>query len=296
LLLNAQTGVISGVPTVAGTTTFIVKARAATGCEATGTHTLTLTRPTVTINPATLPGGQTGAAYSQTLAASPAGGNYSYSVSGSLPPGLNLNPATGRLSGTPSVSGSSAFTVTATGFGGCTGSRQYTVVIGGGSCSTVTLPASLPGGSTGQLYSQSLSASPTSSYTYALTAGSLPPGVTLYGSFGLLYGYPTASGNYAFTITATDANNCTGSRAYPLVIGGASVQSLVVNDFGGDRRSDFTLWRAAQAQWLIVDSATDAAQTMQWERRATAPCRAITTATAKRTWRSSASMATGASS
>jgi hypothetical protein len=38
----------------------------------------------------------------------------------------------------------------------------------------------------------------------------------------------------------------------------------VINDFTGDHRSDFVLWRAAQRRWLIVDSATGVAQTSQW--------------------------------
>ncbi|HNG31486.1 MAG TPA: putative Ig domain-containing protein, partial [Blastocatellia bacterium] len=262
LTLNPSTGVISGLPTVTGTSTFIVKAKAANGCEATGTHTLTLTCPTVTLSPTTLPNGQTGTAYNQSLTVSPTGGNYTFAVSsGSLPAGLTLNPATGVISGTPTANGSSTFTVTATGFGGCTGSSQYTVQIGNGSCQTVTLPATLPNGGLGQLYSNSVGATPTGTYSYTST-GSLPPGVTLYGSIGLLFGYPTAQGTYNFTVTATDANNCTGSKSYSVVIGTGS--ALAVNDFSGDRRSDFVLWRSSLAQWLIVDSATDAAQSIQW--------------------------------
>jgi hypothetical protein len=45
----------------------------------------------------------------------------------------------------------------------------------------------------------------------------LPLGLTLEPN-GQLHGKPTAAGSFNFTVTATDANNCTGSRAYTLTI------------------------------------------------------------------------------
>jgi hypothetical protein len=55
-------------------------------------------------------------------------------------------------------------------------------------------------------------------YTYSLTAGSLPPGLILYPSIGLISGYPTTPGTYNFTILATDGNTCVGMRSYTVVI------------------------------------------------------------------------------
>lgn len=64
-----------------------------------------------TISP--LPNATAGTAYSQTLAAS--GGTPPYSswqvIVGSLPSGLSLNPSTGEIGGTPTVAGTSTFTV-----------------------------------------------------------------------------------------------------------------------------------------------------------------------------------------
>src|SRR5205085_6391563 len=128
--------------------------------------------PTVTISPASLPAGGTGTSYSQTLSASPAGGNYAYAVSsGSLPPGLSLNPATGVLNGTPTAGGTFNFTITASGsggFGGCTGSKAYSITIGGG-CPTITLPDIATSGTIGSPYNQSVAASPSGSYSYTMT-------------------------------------------------------------------------------------------------------------------------------
>jgi len=264
LTLNPSTGVISGLPSATGTSTFTVQALTANGCLATQSYTLAIGCPVVTVNPASLPNGATGSAYSQTISALPAGGSYTYAVtSGSLPAGLNLNPATGLLSGTPSANGTFTFTVTANGFGGCTGSRSYTVTIGTGGCPTVTLPATLPNGSVGTLYSNSAAASPSGSYTYSAT-GSLPPGTTLYTSIGLIFGYPTAAGSYTFTITAT-AGACSGSKQYTVVVGAGFASSLTVfSDFDGDGKSDLSVFRGTDGSWLVANSGNGQLQSTPW--------------------------------
>ena len=263
LTLHPQTGVISGLPSAIGTVSFIIKAQAGNGCSGTQAFTLQINCPVVSLNPASLPNGSTAAAYNQTLSATPAGGNYSFSVAGQLPPGLNLNSATGSLAGRPTANGTFNFTVTATGFGGCAGSKVYSITVGNGGCPTITL-ADLPNGSPGQLYSNSVTAGPSGQYNYAVTAGSLPPGLTLYGSFGLIYGYPTTAGTFNFTITATDSTNCTGSKSYSLLIGGASVRSLVFGDFDGDGKADLSVWRGSSGQWLTVGSKDGQPQTEVW--------------------------------
>jgi hypothetical protein len=78
----------------------------------------------------------------------------------------------------------------------------------------VVLPASLPDGPVNEAYTHTITASPGSApITFAVTAGSLPPGLVLAPDGGLS-GTPSAYGTYAFTVTATDAGGCTGLRAY----------------------------------------------------------------------------------
>jgi hypothetical protein len=47
--------------------------------------------------------------------------------------------------------------------------------------------------------------------TFAVTGGALPAGLAL-SSGGVVSGTPTVTGPFNFTVTATDANGCTGSR------------------------------------------------------------------------------------
>ncbi len=86
----------------------------------------------------------------------------------------------------------------------------------------VVNPPTLPNGTVGQVYTANLSASGgLSPYTFAVTVGALPPGLSLSAA-GVISGTPTASGLYNFTVTATDANGFTGTRAYPVVINAAA--------------------------------------------------------------------------
>lgn len=84
--------------------------------------------PFITVDPATLPGGTVGDAYSTTVAA--AGGEAPYTLElaeGSLPPGLAFNASTGEISGTFTTPGNFAFQILATDANNCVGGRSYVV-------------------------------------------------------------------------------------------------------------------------------------------------------------------------
>ena len=107
---------ISYTPTTgyAGPDSFTYTATNVAGTSAPATATITVSPPTLTLSPATLPDGTTGAAYSQTATASGGQAPYTYSISaGTLPAGLSINPSTGLISGTPTGTGTSNFTVRA---------------------------------------------------------------------------------------------------------------------------------------------------------------------------------------
>jgi len=62
---------------------------------------------------------------------------------------------------------------------------------------------------------------------YAVTAGALPPGLTLSAS-GAISGTPTATGTFNFTVTVSDNSGCSGSQAYSITIA-ADVPSAPLN-------------------------------------------------------------------
>lgn len=86
-------------------------------------------------------------------------------------------------------------------------------------CPVLTVsPASLPGGTAGAAYSQSLSQTGAlGAPNYAVTAGALPPGLTLSAG-GSIAGTPTATGTFNFTVTVSDASGCSGSRPYSITV------------------------------------------------------------------------------
>jgi uncharacterized repeat protein (TIGR01451 family) len=205
-------GVLSGTPTSGGSFTITVIATDSNLCAGSVNLTFSVSCPTVTVNPTTLPNGVVGSSYNQSLSATGGTAPYTFGVTaGSLPAGLTLSG--GTISGIPTSSASSDFTITATDANGCTGSRDFTLAP---TCPTITLnPVSLSNGVVGTSYMETLSGSGgTAPYTFAVTVGSLPAGLSLSGNE--ITGIPTATTSATFTITATDSHGCTGTRSFTL--------------------------------------------------------------------------------
>ena len=206
-------GLLTGVPTnSASNLSLTVTATDAYGQTVSAIYALTVNPPPVVLSPASgpLPAGTTLIVYGQLFTASGGAMPYTFSVTaGALPAGLTLNAKTGLLSGTPTATGSFSFTVTATDStnsgsvsgSAFTGSQSYTLIL---AAPVVTLsPHTLQNGAVGETYSQQLSAAGGAGpFTYAVTSGALPAGLTLAG--GLIAGTPTAAGAKSFAITATD--------------------------------------------------------------------------------------------
>ena len=179
--------------------------------------------PAIALDPATLPDARPGVPYNQTLVGAGGTGPYQFSLSeGALPPGLTLSP-TGQLSGTPTTPGMYRFTITATILSSlCPGSRSYTLTVSSLPCPDLAIsPSSFPVGQSGVTYGQPVAASGGAEpYSFTVSAGALPTGLTLFSlpGGGMLTGTPTVTGNFSFTILATDANGCQGTRSYTLTI------------------------------------------------------------------------------
>jgi hypothetical protein len=143
-------------------------------------------------------------------------------ASGSLPPGVVLDAATGTIAGVPTVPGS--FAALVQGRDTWNSSRVATAAIGI-TVAPVNISVSttaLPGGTVRAWYQSALVASGGSGSTlWSVAAGALPPGLVL-NSDGLITGTPTALGSFTFTARATDAAWPTNTATRPLTIAIAS--------------------------------------------------------------------------
>lgn len=129
-------------------------------------------------------------------------------------------------------SGSDSFTYTATNSAGTSSAATVSITVSQPTL-VLNLSGALTNGTVGAAYGETISASAGGSpYTYAVTAGTLPTGLSLDGSTGALSGTPTTDGSYSFTITATDAYGAEGSANYTLTVDPA-VASLVFTPAGG---------------------------------------------------------------
>jgi hypothetical protein len=104
---------------------------------------------------------------------------------------------------------------------------------GGGGCPTITVNPSnpaLPAGTMGTFYTQTFTQTGGSgAIAWSNPGGGLPGGLALVSNTGVLSGTPTATGTFNFTIQATDANQCTGTRAYTLVINPMGCPTITVS-------------------------------------------------------------------
>ena len=230
ITLNASSGLLSGTPTTAGKSSFTVMVTDAAGQTATRATSLTvIAGPTLSF--AAPPDGEVGAAYSHTLTVSGGTAPYTWSVSsGSLPDGITLDAATGKLSGTPTTAGKATFTVTVTDASSQTATQATSLTVVAGP--SLSFPAP-PDGEVGAAYSHTLTVSGgTGPYTWSVSSGTLPDGITLDDDTGKLSGTPTAAGTSSFTITVTDAHSQTATQATSLTIIAGPSLSFPAPPFG----------------------------------------------------------------
>jgi hypothetical protein len=211
LTLDAASGAITGTPTTAGTYNFRGEVTDSTNTAA-GTTTvncsIVVAPAGITLRPpATI--GQVGVAYNSTLTATQGTQPYTFSItSGSLPAGLTLNASTGAITGTPTTAGPFSFIAQVV---DSTGTSAGTTTV---SCSIVVAPAGItlsPPAATGQAgvaYNSALTATQgTPPYTFSISSGSLPPGLTLNASTGAITGTPATAGTSNFTAKVADSTD-----------------------------------------------------------------------------------------
>ncbi|RYD60635.1 MAG: hypothetical protein EOP83_18950, partial [Verrucomicrobiaceae bacterium] len=203
---DATTGLISGTPTVGGTTTVTLGATNAAG---TGSKPLVITVTSLppSITSTLTVSGTTGSAFSYQIVATNT--PTSYAATG-LPAGLSVNTTTGLISGTPTAAGTTNVTITVTNNGG-TDSKTLAITVAQAAPSiTSVLTAN---GTVGAAFSYQIAATNTPT---SFGAAPLPTGLTVSAA-GLISGTPATgtNGTHNVTITATNA-------------GGTDTETLVI--------------------------------------------------------------------
>ena len=220
--LNTSTGSISGTPTVTGTSTFTISVKDSINVVAattSGIQTVYIAPPiTATANPTTTQNLEVGVTTTSftPLTATGGIGTYTYYISsGGLPPGLSLNPTTGAVTGIPSVDtvgtggGYPVFAVkdSLNNIASTVAGVSYYVY----AHITATSANSVAILTVGKSYSYSyplLAANGTGSYTYYVSSGTFPSGISINSSTGVVSGTPTSTYSTAnVVISVKDSYN-----------------------------------------------------------------------------------------
>jgi prepilin-type N-terminal cleavage/methylation domain-containing protein len=139
---------------------------------------------------------------------------FSWSVtSGSLPAGLVLNTSTGVVTGTPTATAvDQEVVITLTDANGITGAQTHTYNFEAAPSVSPTT-ATINGEEGSAITPTSVTATGFAEpYTWAVSSGSLPAGLSLDAANGIISGTPTSASSGSLTITLTDTNNRTGSQ------------------------------------------------------------------------------------
>ncbi len=215
--LSFRNGLLSGTPAALGNYYFTVRVSDAAAKSGSKQFSVYVGAVLQLVTP-TLDSGALGVPYSFHLLAEGGATPYKWAIaSGSLPPGLAFDVNNGSIAGTPATVGDYTFSVRLTDQNGNSVSRSYTLVVSSGL--VITTAPELSGATVGTPYSHPLSAvGGATPYTWTVTAGTLPAGVTLAGASGELSGTPAASGTFPFTVQVTDATGRKQAKQFTMTV------------------------------------------------------------------------------
>jgi hypothetical protein len=181
--------------------------------------------PPPKVTATSLPGGTGGTVYSAALQATGGISPYTWSVTAGAPTqGLSVN-TDGSISGTPTASGTSNFTVQVADSGNppltATANQSITVIVPPLSISTT----SLPNGTVDTAYKQQLQATGgIPPYAWSIASGSLPSWATQNSSTGTISGVPGSTGLADFKVQIADSETpaLTSTQALSIAVATAA--------------------------------------------------------------------------
>lgn len=203
LALSAD-GLITGTTYQAGLFPFAVEAVSSNGQTGYQTYGLRVDPPPgLTLSPSSMPQGMAGVQYLQPVVALGGVAPYTLTLDGVLPKGLTFSAGFG-IEGTPLAAGTFDFSITAVDATSATVTRAYRMVIVPPTLFVYT--PTLPEATVAVPYSTTIRFSGgLGPFNYVVSGGSLPGGMSLGASDGVVSGTPAAPGLYPFDVTITDS-------------------------------------------------------------------------------------------
>jgi hypothetical protein len=229
LTLNSKTGSISGQPTQVGTSQFTILVTAANGAggvpvnpdvlSVSGTRTFTmavsacLTCSNVQISPA-----NPSVAAKGTI-------QFTATVTNTSNPAVTWSASGGTISGSglfvaPATTNPTTVQLIATSVAQPADQATTTITVTSNSYSDLKIATlNIPAASKGIQYATSLSATGgTAPYQWSVSSGSLPNGLQLNSSTGLISGLPTVAGTYTFIAFVSDGGSYTAQQSLTLPV------------------------------------------------------------------------------
>jgi len=228
LSLDPATGKISGRPSKPGKYCFTIVAKGALGCTARHDYCIEIVCPPITME-TQLPDATACEYYSYQFAVTSCTSACEFSLDPQTPLPAELMLNKGLLSGTPAVPGVYTFNIIVT----CDGCPPVVFKVSLKVICKITIsPPQLPDGFLGIGYDATVTAcGGTPDYTYSVTAGALPPGLSLGPTDGKITGIPGALGCFNFTVRATDSVGCFGEQTYVICIVSPSVGAPTLSEW-----------------------------------------------------------------
>ncbi len=214
LALDTAKGLISGRPKDAGVFPFTLRIRDASHAAAEQAFTMRVGSGLTVTTAGQLPAGVAGGKYSTRLLAAAGKSPLRWSLGdGALPPGVSLD-ASGAIQGSPIRPGTYRFTARVVDASQSTASQTFSVDIRSDlKISSATLPKAAAGAQFTHALAATGGLAPS---RWAISGGSLPPGLSLGPSTGLIEGSPAVAGRFTFDVKVTDASGTTAAQTLSL--------------------------------------------------------------------------------
>lgn len=215
-LALSTSGLLSGTPNSVGAWTFTVLAKEGNRSD-TKTLTLAVVEPLVASTTTAPARGEVSRPFSQAQTAQGGLAPYTWSLaSGTLPPGLTLDPATGTIRGIPLAAGAFPLTLAVKDTAGLTATVNVPLAVAKKLAITAIR---LRAGVEGRRYSTVITkVGGVGPFRYRIVAGRLPVGVRLDTRTGRLSGIPRQDGVFRITVRATDALGAISTKPVRLTI------------------------------------------------------------------------------